>query len=149
MSNRALHDVSILVVRLDGDRPPAAVLEALLREIERGALRLVDFLTVRRDDDRVCAIIEADTHVFGLAGLALRVPGLVSVTDAEALTADLPPSSNAALILVEPTWLDRLSSELTRLGADVVASQPIPASHANFVWRSARTAASDPSPERP
>lgn len=137
MSDRALHDVSVLVVRLDSDRPPSAVLEALLREIERGTLRLVDFLTVRRDGNRAYEIVEPDERMFGLAGLGLRVPGLVGLTDAEALTADLPPNSSAALILVEPTWFERLSSELTRLGADVVGSLPVAAAHANFVWRSA------------
>lgn len=137
MSNRALRDVSVLVVRLDSDHPRTALLEALLQQIESGALRLLDFLIVRRGADDDFEFIEVDEDTFALGGLGLGVPGLVSLEDARSLCADLRPGASAALILVEPTWLERFSSELRHIGADVLATHPVVASRANSVWRSA------------
>ncbi|WP_091233213.1 DUF6325 family protein [Microbacterium sp. 3J1] len=140
MSDRALHDVVVLVVRLDSDRPRPAVLEALLQQVECGVLRLVDFLIVRRNrQPGSFDYVEIDEQTFGLAGLRPGVPGLVSREDAMTLCADLPVNGTAALILVEPTWLERFSSELRRHGADVLSAQPITASHANSVWLTAAT----------
>lgn len=140
MSKRALRDVAVLVVRLDSDRPRPPVLEALLQEVEDGTLRLVDFLIVRRQEHGRFEFVEIDEETYGLAGLGLGVPGLVSLEDAQSLCVGIPPGTTAALILVEPTWLERFSSALTHAGADVVDVHQIEASHANAVWRSASDA---------
>ena len=45
----------------------------------------------------------------------------------------LPVSSSALLILVEPTWAEQFSAELTFNGDIILATQFIPASVANTV----------------
>ncbi|QDE34821.1 hypothetical protein FIV50_08465 [Microbacterium foliorum] len=138
MTNDGLRDVSVVVVHVDSDRPRPAVLEALLRQVESGTLRLLDFLVVRRASDGSFEYVEVDAEMFRLAGLGLRLAGLLSVDDARSLCTDLAPGDRAALVLVEPTWVERFSRELAALGADVLATHPVAGSHANAVWKSAR-----------
>ncbi|MCB8044765.1 hypothetical protein JM654_13070 [Microbacterium oxydans] len=45
---QALGDVEFVVVRLDDDRLGSTILGALLRQVESGTIRLLDFLVVRR-----------------------------------------------------------------------------------------------------
>ncbi len=137
MTNDALHDVSVVVVHVDSDRPRPEVLEALLRQVEAGTLRLLDFLLVRRASDGTFEYVEVDAEMFRLAGLGLSLAGLLSVDDARALCTELAPGNHAALILVEPTWVERFSEELASLGADVLATHSVAGSHANAVWKSA------------
>lgn len=138
MAKDDLHDVSVVVVSIDSDRPRPAVLEALLRQVEAGVLRLIDFLIVRREPGGTFDFAEVDGEMFDLAGLGLGVAGLLSVDDARVLCANIDTGDNAVLILVEPTWVEQFSAELSARGADVLATHPISSSHANAVWRSAR-----------
>ena len=134
---QALGDVEFVVVRLEGDHLSPNILEALLRQVESGAIRLLDFLMVQRLDGDDCRLIEVDHDEFALAGLALDTPGLVCEDDARHFAAGLPIGTLAAVILVEPTWSERFSRDVDRREDRVLATQPIPAAIANAVLASA------------
>ncbi len=104
MTLEALGDVEFVVVRLEDDRLSPDILEALLRQVESGAIRLLDFLLIQRLDVEDWRLIEIDADEFTLAGLGLDTPGLVCEEDARHFASGLPIGSLAALILVEPTW---------------------------------------------
>lgn len=137
MSLQALGDVEFVVVRLEDDRLGPDILEALLRQVESGAIRLLDFLLIRRLGADDWHLIEIDADEFTLAGLGLDTPGLVCEDDARHFASGLPIGSLAALILVEPTWSECFSRDVDRRGDRILATQPIPASIANTVLASA------------
>ncbi|WP_140403342.1 DUF6325 family protein [Microbacterium oxydans] len=137
MTLEALGDVEFVVVRLEDDRLSPDILEALLRQVESGAIRLLDFLLIQRLDVEDWRLIEIDADEFTLAGLGLDTPGLVCEEDARHFASGLPIGSLAALILVEPTWSERFSRDVDRRGDRILATQPIPAAIANAVLASA------------
>ena len=137
LSLQALGDVEFVVVRLVDDRLSPDILEALLRQVESGAIRLLDFLLIRRLGAEDWHLIEIDADEFTLAGLGLDTPGLVCEDDARHFASGLPIGSLAALILVEPTWSECFSRDVDRRGDRILATQPIPASIANTVLASA------------
>lgn len=137
VSLQALGDVEFVVVRLDDDRLSPNILEALLRQVESGAIRLLDFVIIRRLDGDGYRLIEIDGDEFTLAGLGLDTPGLVCEEDARHFAGRLPIGGRAALILVEPTWGETFSRDVDRRGDRILATQPIPAAIANAVLASA------------
>ena len=137
MTLQALGDVEFVVVRLEDDRLSPNILEALLRQVESGAIRLLDFLIIRRLDGAEWRFIEIDADEFDLAGLGLDTPGLVCEDDARYFASRIPVGSLAALILVEPTWCERFARDVDRRGDSVLATQPIPAAIANTILASA------------
>lgn len=137
MTLEALGDVEFVVVRLEDDRLSPDILEALLRQVESGAIRLLDFLLIQRLDMEDWRLIEIDADEFTLAGLGLDTPGLVCEEDARHFASGLPIGSLAALILVEPTWSEQFSRDVDRRGDRILATQPIPAAIANTVLASA------------
>ncbi|MDF2506759.1 MAG: hypothetical protein K0Q52_618 [Microbacterium sp.] len=137
MTLQALGDVEFVVVRLEDDRLSPDILEALLRQVESGAIRLLDFLLIHRVDAEDWRLIEIDGDEFTLAGLGLDTPGLVCEDDARYFASGLPIGSLAALILVEPTWSERFSRDVDRRGDRILATQPIPSAIANAVLASA------------
>ncbi|WP_431073298.1 DUF6325 family protein [Microbacterium phyllosphaerae] len=135
---RALGDVEFFVVRLDSDHLRPSVLEALLRQVEAGTVRVLDVLLIRRPTPHEFGLIEVDSDEFALAGLELHARGLVAEDDVRHFAAVLPVATSALLILVEPTWAEQFSAELTFNGDTVLATQFIPAAVANAVLGSTR-----------
>lgn len=138
VTRHELGDVEFVVVQLDNDHLSPRILEALLRQVEVGALRLLDFVIVDRLTVSRYRLTEVDGDEFTLAGLGLRTPGLVSEDDIRHFVPELPVGASAALILVEPTWGEHLSRDLSPHGDRVLAMQPIPAAIANAVLDAAR-----------
>lgn len=137
VKERTLGDVEFVVVHLDSGHLSPTVLEALLRQVEAGAVRLLDLLVVERLTRDEYRLTEVDRDEFTLAGLGLHTPGLVGDEDVRHFASGLPVGAVAALILVEPTWGERFSRDIGRRGARILARQPIPAAVANTVLASA------------
>lgn len=128
---QALGDLEFVVVRLDDDHLSRNLLEALLRQVESGGLRLVDVLVLRRTDDGRAELTEIDRDDFALAGLGLDLPGLICEDDAHHFASAIAAGSCAALLLVEPTWVERLSHDIDHREDRVLTTQTIPAPVAN------------------
>jgi hypothetical protein len=135
---RELGDVQILVVRIGTDRPSPALLESLLRQVEGSTLHLLDFFLLHRRTAKGYDLTEVDEAEFALAGLSLQVPGLIGTDDARRIAMDLPLDSWAAVVLVEPMWFTRLSTDLARLGHPLIDTFAVSAPQANAVWDRAR-----------
>lgn len=138
MTKHVLGDVEFIVVQLSDDHLSPRVLVALLRHVESGSLRLLDFLVARRVSAHEYRLIEVDVDDFALAGLDLGTPGLVSEDDVGFLLSELPIGALAALVLVEPTWPEQMSRDLAPFGDRVLATRVIPAEVANLVLDAAR-----------
>ncbi|MCE0508195.1 DUF6325 family protein [Microbacterium sp. KKR3/1] len=133
----ALGDVEFVVVRLEDGRLSPNILEALLRQVESGAIRLLDFLILHRLHGDEWRLIEIDADEFALAGLGLDTPGLIGDDDARHFASHLPVGTVAALMLIEPTWSERFSRDVDRRGNSILAMQPIPAAIANTILATA------------
>ncbi|MHC9045027.1 DUF6325 family protein [Microbacterium saperdae] len=134
-----LGDVAFFVVRLDDhDHLSPTLLESLLRQVEADALRVLDCLVLCRRASDEFSLGEVDADEFALAGLTLHAPGLVGEDDVGHFASVLPVGTAALLILVEPTWAERLTAELAFHGDVVLATQTIPAAVANAVLGAAR-----------
>jgi hypothetical protein len=130
---RALGDVEFFVVRLDTDHLSPHALEALLRQVEAGAVRILDLLLIRRPALQEFSLSEVDADEFALAGLGLQTPGIVCEDDVRHFAAALPVGASAMLVLVEPTWAEQFSADLAFHGEAIMATQLIPAAIANAV----------------
>ncbi|MEU4016238.1 DUF6325 family protein [Microbacterium sp. NPDC028030] len=133
---QALGDVEFVVARLEDDRLSPRILEALLRQVEGGTIRLLDFVMMRRLEDGY-HLIEVDGDEFTLAGLGLDTPGLVCEDDVRYFASQLPVGTLAALMLVEPTWSERFARDVDHREDRILAVQPIPAEIANTVLAAA------------
>lgn len=133
----ALGDVEFVVVQLEHDRLIPRVLEALLRQVEAGTIRLLDFLIIDRSDGATCRLVEVDGDDFMLAGLGLDARGLMCEDDAHHFASRIAVGTRAALILVEPTWSERFANDVDCRVDRIVARQPIPAVIANSALESA------------
>ncbi|WP_336500930.1 DUF6325 family protein [Microbacterium paraoxydans] len=130
MRSRVLGDVAFVVVELRRERPGPPVLEPLLRQVEAGTLRVLDFLVVRREAD-AHRITEVDGDDFLLAGLRLYAPGLICVQDVGYFLPWVPLGAVAAVILVEQCWDLRFVREVEDGGDRILATQAIPSAIAN------------------
>lgn len=130
MRTRVLGDVAFVVVELRRERPGPPVLEPLLRQVEAGTLRVLDFLVVRREAD-AHRITEVDGDDFLLAGLRLYAPGLICVQDVGYFLPWVPLGAVAAVILVEQCWHLRFVREVEDGGDRILATQAIPSAIAN------------------
>lgn len=131
MRSRVLGDVAFVVVELRSAHPGPPVLEPLLRQVEDGTLRVLDFLVVRRDAAEGQRITEIDGDDFSLAGLPLYAPGLISLDDVRHFLPWVPPDAVAAVILVEQRWDVRFIREVEDAGDRILATQAIPSAVAN------------------
>ncbi|MFE7195909.1 DUF6325 family protein [Microbacterium oxydans] len=134
---RALGDVEFVVVRLEDDRLGSHVLEALLRQVESGAVRLLDVVMIRRLGHDEHRLVEVDRDDFTLAGLPLGTPGLIGADDAGHFAARIPIGALAALFLVELAWVERFARDVDCRIDRILTTQQIPARVANTVLSSA------------
>lgn len=130
MRGRALGDVAFVLVELRRERPGPPVLEPLLRQVEAGRIRVLDFLVVRRDAEGH-RITEIDAEDFTLAGLRLYAPGLIALDDVSHFLPWVPLESTAAVVLVEQLWDVHFLREVEEAGDRVLARQSIPSAIAN------------------
>lgn len=131
MSRIALGPVEFVVVTLAGEHPSARMLEALLDEVEAGAVRLLDFVVVHRGAGDRLDVLEVAADEFALAGLPLGAPGLAAEEDIRTMSESIPVGRCGAIIVVDLLWERRLTEGMSRGGALLVASEHVPASVAN------------------
>jgi len=122
--------IDYLIVEFPGDRRTGEGLPLLVDLVERGIIRLLDLVFIRRNhDDSIVGI--ALTDFDGDRYLDLTVfqgasSGLVDDDDIGRAGAVLEPGSSAAILIYENLWAAPLATALRRGGAGLVASGRIP-----------------------
>jgi len=134
-SAEALGPVDFLILEVPADHMDGSAGEALMDLVDRGTVSILDLLVVRKDADGSFVGLElSDLRADQLGGLALFAgarSGLVDDEDVEEAAALLAPGQAAALIVYENTWARPFVTAALRSGAQVVASQRIPAEVVN------------------
>lgn len=120
--------VDYLVVEFPGNRMTGEGLPLLVDLVDRGIIRIFDFLFVRKDEDGSVSAMElkelgdeVDLSVFEGAS-----SGLIGDDDIREAGEVLQPGNSAALLVYENAWAAPLARALRRGGAQMVAGGRIP-----------------------
>jgi hypothetical protein len=122
--------IDYLIVEFPDDRRTGEGLPLLIDLVERGVIRLLDLVFIRRNhDDSVVGIaltdFDGDRHL-DLTVFQGASSGLVDEDDIGRAAAVLEPGSSAAILIYENLWAAPLATALRRGGAELVASGRIP-----------------------
>jgi hypothetical protein len=113
-----------------GTQPTGEGLNQLVDLTERGLIRVLDLVFVRKEDDGTVtglALTDIDhdgtLDVVGFEGVS---SGLIGEDDYADASAALEPGASAAILLFENSWAAPFVTAVRRSGAEVVASGRIP-----------------------
>jgi hypothetical protein len=127
----ALGPVDYLVVEFPGNKMTGEGLPLLVDLVDRGIIRILDLVFIRKETDGSFEILEiADFDGDGTLDLAVfegATSGLLDEGDISDAASVVEPGSSAGMIVYENTWAAPMVGALTRSGAQVVASGRIPA----------------------
>jgi len=120
--------VDYLVLEFPGNRMTGEGFPLLLDLVDRGIIRVLDLVFVRKEADGTVAGLELqdigegiDLTVFEGAS-----SGLLDHSDLQDAATALEADSSAAILVYENTWAAPLARELRRGGAQMVAGGRIP-----------------------
>jgi hypothetical protein len=122
--------VDYLVVEFPDARTTGDALPRLVDLVDRGIVRILDLVFLRKEaDGSVVGIEVADLD--GDGDLDLRVfegatSGLLGRDDLDDAASVIEPGSAAAIVVYENLWAIPFASALRRVGAELVASGRIP-----------------------
>jgi hypothetical protein len=122
--------IDYLVVELPGNRMTGDALPILVDLVDRGIIRILDLVFVRKDADGSIATLEAANPdgdgTFDLAIFEGASSGLLLKNDIEETDTTLKAGRSAAILIYENLWAAPMVAALRRSGAELVASGRIP-----------------------
>ena len=126
----AIGPVSYLIVEFPGSKMTGEGLPILVDLVDRGLIRILDLLFVKRDEDGTLTTAEL-TDLDGDGELDLMVfegaaSGLLDESDLADAATVVEPGSSAAILLFENRWATPFTQALRRGGAEVVAAGYVP-----------------------
>jgi hypothetical protein len=125
-----LGPVDWIVVEFPGSRFKGEIAPALAELVDRGIVRILDLLLIRKGDDGSLDFFEIsdleESEIGDLRAYETAVAMLLSEEDVEAVAAAVDPGSTAALLVWENTWAAPFASAVRRAGGQLAASGRIP-----------------------
>ncbi|MGW1069971.1 DUF6325 family protein [Streptomyces aureus] len=122
--------IDYIVVEFPGNRMTGEGLPILVDLVDRGLIRILDLLFVRKDEDGSVAGMEiADFDGDGALDLAVfegASSGLLGEDDIAEAGNALEPGNSAGILVYENVWAAPFAAALRRGGAQMVASGRIP-----------------------
>ncbi|MFD8740005.1 DUF6325 family protein [Streptomyces sp. NPDC059618] len=122
--------IDYIVVEFPGNRMTGEGLPILVDLVDRGLIRILDLLFVRKDEDGTVAGMEvADFDGDGALDLAVFEgvsSGLLGEDDIAEAGKALEPGNSAGILVYENVWAAPFAAALRRGGAQMVASGRIP-----------------------
>ena len=107
-----------------------AMASALTDLVERGLVRVLDLLIVRKDDDGSYEAFELpdldDSEVGDLRAFEKNVAELLAEDDVAAIAEAMKPGSIAGVLVWENSWAAPFASAIRRAGGQLVATGRIP-----------------------
>jgi Family of unknown function (DUF6325) len=122
--------IDYLVIEFPGSRTSGEGLPLLVELVDRGIIRILDLVFIRKLPDGTVARLEftkpgaegqSDLSVFEGAS-----SGLLDQDDIDAAAVAIQPGSTAGLLVYENRWAAPLATALRRGGAQLVAGGRIP-----------------------
>lgn len=122
--------IDYIVVEFPGNRMTGEGLPLLVDLVDRGLIRILDLMFVRKDEDGSVVGLEiADLTGDGAPDLAVfegASSGLLGEDDIEEAASALEPGNSAGILVYENLWAAPFATALRRGGAQMVASGRIP-----------------------
>jgi uncharacterized membrane protein len=125
-----LGPVDWIVVEFPGTKLTGEIAPILKDYMERGLIRILDLLFVKKDDDGGFEVFEAsdleESEIGELRGLETELAMVLSEQDITDLAETIQPGSSAALLVWENLWAAPFGAAARRAGGELVASGRIP-----------------------
>ena len=122
--------IDYIVVEFPGNRMTGEGLPILVDLVDRGLIRILDLLFVRKDEDGSVVGMEiADFDGDGALDLAVfegASSGLLGEDDIEEAGKALEPGNSAGILVYENAWAGPFAAALRRNGARLIADGRIP-----------------------
>ncbi|MEU0265697.1 DUF6325 family protein [Nocardioides sp. NPDC006303] len=125
-----LGPVDWIVVEFPGSRFNGEIAPTLMDLVDRGIIRILDLLMIRKDEDGSFDAFEIsdldEGEIGGIRAYETEMANLLSQEDVESVSAAVEPGSTAALLVWENTWAAPFGSAVRHAGGQLVASGRIP-----------------------
>lgn len=125
-----LGPVDWIVVEFPGSKFKGEIAPALADLVDRGIVRVLDLLLIRKGDDGSLDFYELsdldESEIGSLRAYETVLADLLSLEDVEAVAAAVDPGSTAALLVWENSWAAPFGSAVRHAGGQLVASGRIP-----------------------
>ena len=125
-----LGPVDWIVVEFPGSRFNGEIAPALRDLVQRGLIRVLDLLVLKKDADGSLEAFELSdldpSEVGELRSYEQKLAMLLSEDDVTAVAAAVEPGSSAAVLVWENSWAAPFASAVRRSGGQLVASGRIP-----------------------
>ena len=125
-----LGPVDWIVVEFPGSRFNGEIAPALRDLVDRGVVRVLDLLVLKKDSDGTLEAFELSdldpTEIGELRNYESQLAMLLSEDDVTAVAAAIEPGSSAAVLVWENTWAAPFASAVRHSGGQLVASGRIP-----------------------
>ena len=122
--------IDYYVVEFPGSKMTGEGLPLLIDLVDRGIIRILDLVFVKRElDGSIKAINIADFDGDGTLDLAIfegAASGLLGEDDIDDATSVIEPGNSAGILVIENVWAGPFAAALRRGGAQLVASGRIP-----------------------
>ena len=122
--------IDYLVVEFPGSRMTGEGLPLLVDLVDRGIIRILDLIFIRKEmDGSVAGVAIADFDADGKLDLAVfegASSGLLGADEVEDAGSVLEPGSSAGILVYENVWAAPFAAALRRGGGQLVASGRIP-----------------------
>jgi Family of unknown function (DUF6325) len=128
--SRAMGPISYLIVEFPGNKMTGEGFSTLVDLVDRGVIRILDLLFVRRDEDGSMRAVQlADLDRDGQFDLAIFEgvsSGLLDESDLADAASVVEAGSSAAILIFENRWATQFVQALRRGDARLVAAGYIP-----------------------
>ena len=127
----AVGPVDVYIIGFPGNKFTGQIAPAILRQVQSGAIRVLDITFIMKDADGVVTTLEisdldAETGA-SYASIDVVQPGALGPDDADEVSEDLPLNSAAMLIAFENRWAEEIVGALQSADAFVIDTVRIPA----------------------
>lgn len=122
-----LGPTSVLVIEFQGGEYKGEILAALVDLVQKGIVRVVDAVAVKKDGAGTITAMEInqlplkDLHIFD--PLEAQITGLLSNTDIQKIGDLLDNNCAAGLLALEHIWAEQLAQAIVRAKGKVVLNQ--------------------------
>ena len=125
-----LGPVDWIVVEFPGDKLNGEIAPILEDYVERGLVRILDLLFLRKSDEGEIEAFEAsdlaDDEIGSLRGYEAELAMLLSEQDVVDLAETIEPGSSAAVLVWENVWAAPFGAAVRHAGGQLAASGRIP-----------------------
>lgn len=122
--------IDYIVVEFPGNRMTGEGLPLLVDLVDRGIIRILDLVFIRKDlDGSVTGLAIADLDSDGVLDVAVfegASSGLLDADEIEDAGSVIQPGSSAGVLVYENVWAGPFAAALRRGGGQLVASGRIP-----------------------